>query len=140
MSEFNTSTEAIKELLIQKGIKPSFQRLSILRYIMEQMDHPSVDKIYKNLLPTIPTLSKTTVYNTLNQMTEKGIIDAMNIDDTEIKYDFTEHPHAHFLCTNCGRIYDISLDSSVYQTQSIEGHQVVNTQINFKGICNNCKQ
>ncbi len=140
MSVRSVSTEELKSLLQQKGVKASVQRLSILRYVMENMDHPSVDKIYQRLLPQIPTLSKTTVYNTLKQLTDKGLITALNIDDTEIKYDFIEQPHAHFRCLSCGHIYDVELDSAIYQTQTIDGHQVVSTQINFKGICNNCKQ
>ena len=139
MSARSISTETLKSLLQQKGVKPSVQRLSILRYVIENMDHPSVDKIYQKLLPQIPTLSKTTVYNTLKQLTEKGLITALNIDDTEIKYDFIEQPHAHFICLSCGHIYDIELDSVIYQTQTVDGHQVVSTQISFKGICNNCK-
>ena len=139
MSTRSISTETLKNLLQQKGVKPSVQRLSILRYVMENMDHPSVDKIYQKLLPQIPTLSKTTVYNTLKQLTEKGLISALNIDDAEIRYDFVEQPHAHFICLNCGRIYDIEMESAIYQIQVVEGHQVTSIQINFKGICNNCK-
>ncbi len=140
MNERTVSTEELKNLLLASGVKPSVQRLNVLRYVIEEMNHPSVDKIYQNLLPQIPTLSKTTVYNTLKQLTEKGVINALNIDGHEIKYDFIEHAHAHFICTSCNQIYDIELDSDIYQMQSIEGHQVFNTQVNFKGICNNCKQ
>ena len=139
MSARSVSTEELIDLLQSSGVKPSVQRLSVLRYVMEKMNHPSVDKIYQSLLPQIPTLSKTTVYNTLNQLTEKGIITALNIDDTEIKYDFIEHTHAHFICTSCGQIYDIELNSDICKMQSVEGHQVINAQVNFKGICNNCK-
>ena len=140
MNGRTVSTEELKNLLQSSGVKPSVQRLSVLRYVMEEMNHPSVDKIYHSLLPQIPTLSKTTVYNTLKQLTEKGVISALNIDTSEIKYDFIEHNHAHFICTNCGQIYDIELDSDIYQMQSVAGHQVFNTQISFKGICNSCKQ
>lgn len=140
MADYTVTTEQLKDLLLNKGIKPSIQRLSVLRYIMEQMDHPSVEKIYQNLVNQIPTLSKTTVYNTLKQLTEKGIINALSIDEVQIKYDYPHAPHAHFLCTHCGIIYDIEMVTDLYGLQSIDGHQVMSAQINFKGICNNCKQ
>lgn len=139
MSTRSVSIETLKDLLRQKGVKPSVQRLSILRYVMENMDHPSVDKIYRKLQPQIPTLSKTTVYNTLKQLTDKGIIAALNIDENEVKYDYVEHPHAHFKCLSCGQIYDVELDSTLYHIQSLNGHQIVSIQISFKGICNHCK-
>ncbi len=140
MADHSITTEQLRDLLLNKGVKPSFQRLSVLRFIMEQKDHPSVDVIYQNLVHEIPTLSKTTVYNALKHLTERGIINALSIDDVQVKYDYIDGAHAHFLCTNCGRIYDIRIESNIHGMQIIDGHQVTNTQINFKGICNNCKQ
>ena len=140
MLENNISTNQLKNILDAHGVKPSFQRLSVLKYIVEHRDHPSVDNIFNNLRDQIPTLSKTTVYNTLNLLTQKCIITALTINDVEVKYDYIEIPHAHFLCTNCGRIFDIELDTDIYNTEFIDNHKVIDTQINFKGICNNCKQ
>ncbi len=139
MVKNNISVTELKNLLESNGVKPSFQRLSVFKYIMEQKDHPSVDNIYKNLVEQIPTLSKTTVYNTLNLLTKKGIITALTIDEIEVKYDYIEVPHAHFLCSNCGSMYDIELNTNIYNTKLIDDHKVVDTQINFKGICNKCK-
>ena len=139
MAENGISISEIKNILEAKGIRPSFQRISILKYIMEKMDHPSVEEIYGALVNQIPTLSKTTVYNTLNYLIEKGIITALTIDDKEGKYDYIEVPHAHFLCIKCGKIYDIELDSEIYGLKSSEGHEINDVQINFKGICKNCK-
>ena len=47
------------------GIRPSMQRMAIMEYLMSSCKHPSVDVIYTNLLPKMPTLSRTTIYNTL---------------------------------------------------------------------------
>ena len=139
MSEHNFSTEHLRGLLLSRGVKPSVQRLSVLRFIMEKKEHPSVDDIYKELSNEIPTLSRTTVYNTLKHLTEKGIINTLSIDEVQAKYDLIEETHAHFLCKNCGKIYDIALDPQLLNSMITDGHQVLNTQINFKGICNNCK-
>ena len=139
MSEHNFSTEQLRDLLLSNGVKPSVQRLSVLRFIMEKKEHPSVDDIYKELSNEIPTLSRTTVYNTLKHLTEKGIINTLSIDEVQSKYDFIEETHAHFLCKNCGKIYDIALDPQLLNSMVTDGHQVLNTQIYFKGICNNCK-
>ena len=46
------------------NIKPSVQRIAIMNYLIEHRTHPTVDEIYTALSPSIPTLSKTTVYNT----------------------------------------------------------------------------
>jgi len=133
------TTEFVGKILEEKGVKPSFQRLSVLKYLMKSENHPSVDKIFKALAQEIPTLSKTTVYNTLNLLTEKGIVTALKINDTEVLYDYIFKPHAHLLCTECGEIHDIFLESSFSELKEINGHIVSEAQINFRGVCKKCR-
>lgn len=140
MTETKPTTEQLKDILEAHGIKPSFQRLSVLKYVMEHRDHPSVDVIFRNLKEQIPTLSRTTVYNTLSRLSRNGLIQSLTINDGEAKFDYSETAHAHFLCTRCGKIYDVFLDSDIYKMETIDGHLVTDIQINFKGICSHCKQ
>ena len=51
------------ERLLEHNIKPSMQRIAIMEYLMNHPIHPSADDIYTALSPSMPTLSKTTVYN-----------------------------------------------------------------------------
>ena len=44
------------------------------------MGHPTVDEIYQALVDHIPTLSKTTVYNTLRLLMEHGVVRMLTID------------------------------------------------------------
>ena len=62
---------AVKQYLIEKDIKPSVQRLAVMTYLLEHRTHPTVDEIYSELQDKIPTLSKTTIYNTLKLFVEK---------------------------------------------------------------------
>ncbi len=132
------STEKLKNILQAKGVKPSFQRISVLKYIVEQKNHPSVDTIYASLIEMIPTLSRTTIYNTLNLLTEKDIITALTISDTEIRYDYVEFDHAHFQCKACGNIFDLDIVCETCKSESIGGHKILEKQVHLKGICINC--
>ena len=69
------------------NIKPSVQRIAIMSYLMEHRTHPSVDEIYTALAPSIPTLSKTTVYNTLKLLSEQGAAQTLTIDERNTCYD-----------------------------------------------------
>ena len=60
------------ETLSNHNIKPSLQRIAVYSYLIEKKNHPTVDMIYSDLHPTMPTLSKTTVYNTLKLFIENG--------------------------------------------------------------------
>ena len=52
------------DYLLSFNVKPSVQRLAIMDYLLTHRTHPSIEEIYMALCDDIPTLSKTTVYNT----------------------------------------------------------------------------
>ena len=129
----------IKNILVEKGIKPSLHRLKVLEYLIENRNHPTVDLIYKDISADIPTLSKTTVYNTLKTFQDGGVVQAVTIEDNEVRYDAYTDRHAHFKCTKCGQLYDIEMDTKVLHLKSIGGHMVKESHLYYKGICNSCQ-
>jgi Fur family transcriptional regulator, peroxide stress response regulator len=130
----------IKDILSNKGIKPSFHRMKVLEYLVKNRNHPTVDVIFKDISPEIPTLSKTTIYNTLKTLQSSGLVQSVTIEDNEVKYDADVNKHAHFKCTECGHLYDIPMDTKVLQIKSIGGHLVKESQLNFKGVCKSCQK
>lgn len=133
--------ELTVERLQEHNIKPSVQRIAIMKYLMEHRTHPTVDEIYTALSPTMPTLSKTTVYNTLKILSEQGAAQTLTIDERNTCYDADTTPHAHFLCKQCGKIYDLPCDSTIKEVvdTDMDGHQVQEIHYYYKGICRQCK-
>ncbi len=125
-------------MLQEKGVSPSIQRIKIMQFIFDNEHHSSVDSIYQELIHEIPTLSKTTVYNTLALFVEKKIINSITIDNTEILYEPSQKPHAHFQCNVCKNIFDIKLDSKLYGISEINNHKVEKVNIHLRGVCNEC--
>lgn len=104
------------------------------------MNHPTVETIYKALSPEIPTLSKTTVYNTLKLFQEHGIIMAVHIEDNETRYDADTSFHGHFKCIKCGRLYDFPLSlEHAANIAELDNHTVTESHYYLKGICSKCK-
>ena len=62
--------DSFAEKLIAHHITPSQPRLLILKYLIENQCHPTVEQIFNALRPEILSLSKATVYNTLNAFIE----------------------------------------------------------------------
>lgn len=132
------SLDKMRAFLESKSVKPSYQRLKILEYLMKSREHPSVETIFQALCSEIPTLSKTTVYNTLSLFAEKAIAISLTIVNNELRYDMLKEPHAHFHCTECMRVFDIPLENDLIFTNSIKDHRVEEIQVSLKGICKNC--
>ncbi|MCG8501875.1 MAG: transcriptional repressor, partial [Firmicutes bacterium] len=79
----NDTTKDTGSYLKEYDIKPSYQRIKIFEYLRNTKSHPTVDEIFKEIVQEIPTLSKTTVYNTLSLFIEKGIVTVITIEENE---------------------------------------------------------
>ena len=126
------------EILKEHEIAPSLQRIKILEYLHNYRTHPTADMIYKALIDEIPTLSKTTVYNTLKAFVEKGILAELSLFGNEIRYEYNTEPHIHFKCIKCGKVFDISTSYECLKNKDMDGHKVLEHHINLKGICREC--
>ena len=129
-----------KEYLQRYGIRPSAQRIAVMHYLLTRRTHPTVDEIYHELVDSIPTLSRTTVYNTLHLLYKHGAILALSIDETNVRFDGYTHPHAHFLCCGCGNVYDVDLDDVAFVQRNTPRNAAIITeaQLYYKGLCNVC--
>lgn len=130
------TTQHISDLLLKAGIKPSAQRIAVMRYMLTHYTHPTVDDIYRGLLPDNPSLSRTTVYNTVKLLADNGCINHIYIDDSNARFDGATHPHAHFMCRECGAIHDVPL-TQMPATPS--GLTVSDTHVYFRGVCHKCR-
>lgn len=74
-----TSYEDYCKILEENNIRPSSQRVLMLKYLEENHIHPTADKIYIDLSKNLPTISKATVYNNLKLFLNRGLIKEINL-------------------------------------------------------------
>lgn len=95
MKSCDDKTTLLKKLT-DAGIRPSMQRLEILEFISSCDSHPTADEIYSFMHQNNPTLSRTTVFNSVKLLAENGLINDINISSGSTRYDSTLNtPHAH---------------------------------------------
>jgi len=73
--------------------------------------HTSADNLWKTVKKSCPTISRATVYNTLNLFVKKGILKTQIIKEGNVVYDPSAEPHHHFIDEKTGRIYDVPWDA-----------------------------
>jgi Fur family peroxide stress response transcriptional regulator len=134
------SFEELKQELNKINIKLSHQRLKILEFLSQNQCHPTVDQIFTALQKDIPTLSKTTVYNTLRTLIEAGLVRAITIEDHETRYDIITEDHGHFKCESCGDIYDFTIDMDSLTSNDLNNFKILDKNVYFKGYCPRCFQ
>lgn len=64
----------------------------------------------------------------------------MKLPNVKSVYELTKEAHSHAICSECGKIIDITIDtSSVFeQAKSKSNFQLNESSIVFKGICPDC--
>ena len=128
----------IKDYLLEKNIKPSCQRIKILEYLITHENHPTVDMIYSELVKEMPTLSKTTVYNTLNSFIKEDIVRVITIEEGETRYDADIKNHGHFKCTECGTIHDFKINEVGIEKEGLECFKIAEKNFYYLGLCKSC--
>lgn len=129
----------LSDELKKRNLRVSTQRIKILEYLICNRNHQTADQIYNALHPDLPTLSKTTVYNTLKALTQAGMVRELDIDDHETRYDIARENHGHFKCESCGTIYDFAVDmKGLLKNNDLIGFQIRDRNVYLKGLCPRC--
>ena len=92
------------------GVLPTSQRMEVASVLLTKAQHLSADQIIERLREENSTVSKATVYNTLNLFEERGLIKECLVDPERRFYDSTTHPHHHFFNSDSGELSDIPMD------------------------------
>jgi Fur family peroxide stress response transcriptional regulator len=123
------------------GSKFSRQREAIKEYLSHTKEHPTADTVYTNIRSIYPHVSLGTVYRNLNLLAEQGEVMKLNCSDGVVRFDGNPEPHYHFICSKCGSVLDLNMDSIDHINDMagkdfkgrIEGHTII-----FHGNCPEC--
>ena len=120
--------------LRDKGIQATPQRIAVAEYILETDTHPSADEVWTNVKRGHPSISRATVYNTLNLLVEKGLLRAQVLREGTVVFDPHVKAHHHFVDEETGRIYDVPLDAvQVTGEDTLDGFEVHEYQVVMRG-------
>lgn len=125
----------------EAGLKITPQRVAIFEYLYRSNSHPSVEEIYAFITSRFPSVSLTTVYNTLQTMVELGELEEIAITHERRNFDTDLRPHAHIMCIKCRRIEDVladGLDESCLPEEIQRRFHIIGQRLYFYGICDRC--
>ena len=99
--------QSVSNLLVERGITPTEQRLKIAEFLFKKQQHVSADQVLSNVKLKGSPVSKATVYNTLGLFAEKGLLREVIIDPNKVFYDTNTEHHHHFYNTSTSCLTDI---------------------------------
>jgi Fe2+ or Zn2+ uptake regulation protein len=94
-------------LLRQSGIQPTPQRVAVVRSVIGSTKHPSAEEVYASARRRCPTVSRATVYNTLNLLVRKNLLRTQILKEGTVVFDPNVRSHHHFIDDATGVIVDI---------------------------------
>lgn len=123
------------------NLKYSRQRECIKSYLSCTAEHPTADTVYLHVKQEFPNISLGTVYRNLNLLADMGDAVKITTPDGGDRFDGTTNPHYHTLCTSCGQLSDLNLETlqslNKLAEEQYEGVIHAHTSL-FYGTCNNC--
>lgn len=132
-----SSNELIR-LISQAEMRPSVHRLAVLDYVANRRTHPTSDEIFDALSVEFPSMSRTTVYNSLHALVDGGLLCELPIESGKMRYDFRpQSRHCHFLCRQCGKVADMPYPDGMNNKIS-GGYVIDNIDVYYRGLCPQC--
>lgn len=124
--------------LIRRNSK---QRQMILDAVRAADNHPTAEDIYNTVRRQVPNVSLGTVYRNLNLLSQMGEIQKLELGCENDRFDRTCTPHAHFICSRCGSVTDLTPSIQAGAEQLVaKGCQAVVKQVMVTayGLCEQC--
>jgi Fur family peroxide stress response transcriptional regulator len=142
MSGSQKSDALIIETLRKKGYRATTQRIAICRFALHSRDHPSAQRVYDEVRSVHPTVSLATVYKTLGILTEHGLVQELDLPESQARFDSYVEPHINLVCMKCGNIQDFD-DSAAREIVERVAAKTEFTRtgqrLDIYGVCKTCR-
>lgn len=130
--------EHFKERCKERGIKLTPQRLIIYERLINNTDHPTVDKLYSQIKDTFPTISYDTVHRTLVTFCEIGVASMVEGTGIPMRFEGNLDFHHHVRCVRCGSIfdfYDETYDNLPVAADLQAKFEILKKTVHIEGLC-----
>jgi len=136
--------KATRKTLNDRGLKVTNQRTVILDAIRHSPGHVDADEVYRSIHGSLPRVSLSTVYRTLQKFRELGLIDELHFAEEHHHYEMKPaREHYHLVCLGCGRVTEFqypllaTLKRSVPEARNFD---VTGSEVTLTGYCADCRK
>jgi Fur family transcriptional regulator, iron response regulator len=103
-----SSPSNVLERLRAVNLRPTRQRLALARLLLESGErHVTAEQLHGEALAADIRVSLATVYNTLHQFTDSGLLHEVIVEPGRSYFDTNTDDHHHFFCEATGQLQDI---------------------------------
>lgn len=129
---------------MEKRENYSRKRMSVLSALKNTKVHPTAEWVYQELRSEYPNISLGTVYRNLKRFCETGKAKSIGVIGGQEHFDGCTDPHAHLVCSRCGKVVDIyeSIpgEEEFAELSKQTGCCVKSAGILYSGLCPDCAE
>jgi Fe2+ or Zn2+ uptake regulation protein len=108
--------------------------MAVAEFVLATDTHPTADEVWTAVRDRCPTLSRATVYNTLNLFAERGLLKPQPLKEGAFVFDAHVAPHHHLIDDKTGKVYDVPWNAiKVTGEKSLEGFEVREYPVVMRG-------
>jgi len=101
-------TTESEHLLRSNELRVTRQRLAVLSVLRHSDQHITAADVYERARADAPELNTSTVYRTLTQLRDLGLVSQTDLGSGERTYSWrSDRPHHHLVCTSCGGMSEL---------------------------------
>jgi Fe2+ or Zn2+ uptake regulation protein len=131
----------LTELLRERGMRVTSQRLLIDRALREHGGHLSAEQLHELVEPVLPGVTQQTVYSTLALLADLGVARRVPAPGPSTRFEGRTDDHHHMVCERCGAVED--LDARVPVAKAVgaardTGFAPSSASVTVLGLCADC--
>jgi Fur family peroxide stress response transcriptional regulator len=133
---------SVIDALRRNGFKATPQRIAICGFALGSREHPTAQRIYREVKKVHPTVSLATVYKTLQVLRQLHLVQELTFPESRSRFDSYMEPHLNIFCVQCGEVVDIKDHSTreiVARAAAKTKYTVTEQRFDIYGICEKCK-
>ena len=109
--DMNGQNRDVRTRLTSVGLRPTRQRLALAELLFSKGDrHVSAEGLHEEAIQQRVPVSLATVYNTLHQFTEAGLLREVAVDGSKTYFDTNLSDHHHYFIEGDNQVVDIPTD------------------------------
>jgi Fur family transcriptional regulator, iron response regulator len=128
----NTHWQAYKQMLRTVGLRPTRARMVLGWILFSRGDrHVTAEMLYEEAIEAKIPVSLATVYNTLNQFTDAGLLRQIGVDGSKSFFDTNPSEHHHFFVQGEEALLDIPSTEPLLDRapQAPEGFEIMRVDV-----------
>ena len=133
--------EEILEQLRERGGRVTTPRRAIITALLDADDHVTADALVEAVGTAHPEIHLSTVYRTLERLTELGVINHVHLGHGPAVYHLAGDSHHHLVCDDCGAIIELpanAFDALVRRVERDYGFRLDAHHFALGGHCRSC--